>query len=152
MNVVRMIANTANRFLMRFAFIIPLSTRFTAFLFRLACIPHISRKNLTILNANDTICHPRYLLIMGDHKDCLVELMTKRLHQQNHVHTCFRVQVSRRYCVVSRNDSFVQFCFSLAPIGARSGLCKRQIAQKRGPNRELLPARSSFAFSSYFFR
>jgi hypothetical protein len=46
----------------------------------------------------------------------------------------------------------VQFCFSLAPIGARSGLCKRQIAQKRGPNRELLPARSSFTFSSYFFR
>lgn len=65
---------------------------------------------------------------------------------------CTGIQGSGRYCVVSRNDSFVQFCFSLAPIGARSGLCKRQIAQKRGPNRELLPARSSFAFSSYFFR
>lgn len=62
------------------------------------------------------------------------------------------VERPRRYCVVSKNDSFVQFCFSLAPIGARSGLYKRQIAQKRGPNRELLPARSSFTFSSYFFR
>ena len=82
----------------------------------------------------------------------LPELRTGALDKSQHLGAGLAVKVAGRYCVVSKNDSFVQFCFSLAPIGARSGLYKRQIAQKRGPNRELLPARSSFTFSSYFFR
>ena len=108
-------------------------------------------EHLSVLDKKDSGCMAGCLCTVGYHENGLAFL----IHFIEHGKKIGRrtgVQRSGRYCVVSKNDSFVQFCFSLAPIGARSGLCKRQIAQKRGPNRELLPARSSFTFSSYFFR
>ena len=108
-------------------------------------------KDLAVLDKEHSSRVGRRPDAVGHHKDRLPFLIdpVKKLQKLS---GSPGVQSTRRYCVVSKNDSFVQFCFSLAPIGARSGLCKRQIAQKRGPNRELLPARSSFTFSSYFFR
>lgn len=57
-----------------------------------------------------------------------------------------------RYCIVSKNDSFVQFCFSLAPIGARSGLCKRQIAQKKRTEQGTAPCSVLFYFLILFLQ
>lgn len=108
-------------------------------------------EHLSVLDKKNSGCVAGCLCTVGYHENSLAFLIHLIEHGKK-VGRRTGVQCSSRYCVVSRNDSFVQFCFSLAPIGARSGLCKRQIAQKRGPNRELLPARSSFAFSSYFFR
>lgn len=118
-------------------------------------IAHIAAVQLmehfSVLDEQNSVCRTRCLHTVRHHQDGL-SLLIDLLKQAKQFICSPRIQRSCRYCVVSKNDSFVQFCFSLAPIGARSGLCKRQIAQKRGPNRELLPARSSFTFSSYFFR
>jgi hypothetical protein len=46
----------------------------------------------------------------------------------------------------------VQFCFSLAPIGARSGLCKRQIAQKKRAEQGTAPCSVLFYFLILFLQ
>ena len=81
-----------------------------------------------------------------------MELFCHNFQKSHNIMTGGSIQISGRYCVVSKNDSFVQFCFSLALIGARSGLCKRQIAQKKRAEQGTAPCPVLFYFLILFLQ
>lgn len=91
-------------------------------------------------------------IVMRYHDDGVAVFLVYRLDQLQDFLGGIIIQGSCRYCVVSKNDSFVQFCFSLAPIGARSGLCKRQIAQKKRVEQGTAPCSVLFYFLILFLQ
>ena len=86
----------------------------------------------TVLDEQNTLAKAGSIRIMGHHQDRCLFVAVQSGQFFHNVSCILGIQSTGRYCVVSKNDSFVQLCFSLAPIRARSGLRKRQIAQKEG--------------------
>ena len=108
-------------------------------------------EHLSVLDKKNSGCVAGCLCTVGYHENSLAFLIHLIEHGKK-VGRRTGVQCSSRYCVVSKNDSFVQFCFSLAPIRARSGLRKRQIAQKKRAEQGTAPCPVLFYFLILFLQ
>lgn len=118
-------------------------------------IAHIAAVQLmehfSVLDEQNSVCRTRCLHTVRHHQDGL-SLLIDLLKQAKQFICSPRIQRSCRYCIVSKNDSFVQFAFCKVQIAPRSEPEKSKTAQKKRAEQGTAPCPVLFYFLILFLQ